>query len=299
MKLKNVTFLSICCIVVLSCFSSHAIAADKITIYTVNYPLQYFAERIAGEHAEVALPAPTDEDPAFWMPDAKAIAAYQQADLIVFNGAGYAKWAEKASLPRSKVVDTSKAFKDKFLTMEHAVTHSHGPGGEHAHEGIAFTTWLDFTQAAQQAKAIANAISRKYPDLKKTVETNYAELEKDLMALDQAIKKIVASNSQQPLVASHPIYDYFNRRYGLNIKSMLWEPDVFPSEEAWMELESVLKEHPATWMIWEGEPIQESVDKLQSLGLQGLVFAPCMNVPEEGDFLSVMRQNVENLKAAF
>lgn len=299
MKLKIITRLSLCCIVVLACFSSFAGAADKINIYTVNYPLQYFAQRIVGEHGEVVLAAPVDEDPAFWTPDADAIAAFQQADLIVLNGAGYEKWTEKVTLPRAKIVDTSKAFKESFMTMEHAVTHSHGPGGEHAHEGVAFTTWLDFEQAAQQAKAIAKAVSRKYPDLKKTVETNYAELEKDLMTLDRELKEIVAAKARQPLVASHPIYDYFNRRYGLNIKSMLWEPDVFPSAEAWMELEGVLKKHPAQWMIWEGEPLQESVDKLQALGLQGFVFAPCMNVPEEGDFLSVMQQNVENLQAAF
>ncbi|MGB6281042.1 MAG: hypothetical protein WBG91_12605, partial [Syntrophobacteria bacterium] len=27
--------------------------SEKLTIYVVNYPLQYFAERIAGEHARV------------------------------------------------------------------------------------------------------------------------------------------------------------------------------------------------------------------------------------------------------
>ncbi|MCP4404665.1 MAG: hypothetical protein GY801_46095 [bacterium] len=61
----------------------------------------------------------------------------------------------------------------------------------------------------------------------------------------------------------------------------------------------MLKEHPAKWMLWEGDPLQKSVDKLQVLGVQGCVFAPCMNVPEEGDFLSVTQQNIENLKAAF
>jgi len=29
------------------------------------------------------------------------------------------------------------------------------------------------------------------------------------------------------------------------------------------------------------------------------VFDPCGNAPDQGDFMSVMRQNVENLKAAF
>jgi zinc transport system substrate-binding protein len=52
-------------------------------------------------------------------------------------------------------------------------------------------------------------------------------------------------------------------------------------------------------MIWEGEPVQASVDKLKTLGIDSLVFDPCGNVPQQGDFLTIMRQNVENLKPAF
>ncbi len=52
-------------------------------------------------------------------------------------------------------------------------------------------------------------------------------------------------------------------------------------------------------MIWEGEPVKESVERLKIMGIESLVFDPCGNVPDRGDFMSVMQQNVENLKAAF
>ena len=42
---------------------SPLLAGEKLTVYTVNYPLQYFAERIGGEYVEVIFPAPGDEDP--------------------------------------------------------------------------------------------------------------------------------------------------------------------------------------------------------------------------------------------
>ena len=48
-------------------------AERDATAYTVNYPLQYFAQRIAGNLVQVEFPAPVDEDPAFWTPDADAI----------------------------------------------------------------------------------------------------------------------------------------------------------------------------------------------------------------------------------
>jgi hypothetical protein len=51
-------------------------------------------------------------------------------------------------------------------------------------------------------------------------------------------------------------------------------------------------------MLWEAGPLEQTTLKLQDLGISVVVFAPCMNVPEKGDFLTVMQQNVENLKTA-
>ena len=279
--------------------SSLSPGADRLSVYVVNYPLKYFAERIAGEHATVILPVPAGKDPAFWMPDAKTISAYQQADLILLNGANYAKWINKVALPQFRLVNTSANFKDRFIKMSNVMTHTHGPTGEHAHEGVAFTTWLDFELAAQQAKEIASALSRKRPASRDLFQCYYAVLEKDLAKLDQEIKQIVAKNPELPLLASHPVYDYLSRRYGLNIKSVHWEPDQVPSRNQWGELQVGLKGHPAQWMIWEGDPLPDTVEMLKSNGIQSVVFNPSANVPEQGNFLSVMRENVENIRAVF
>ena len=141
-------------------------AGERLAVYVVNYPLQYFTERIGGEYVEVVFPAPGGVDPAYWMPDEATIAAYQQADLIVLNGANYARWIGKVSLPRAKMVDTSSKFREEYLTSEEVTTHSHGPGGKHAHESLAFTTWLDLELAARQAARIAAALGRKMPEKK-------------------------------------------------------------------------------------------------------------------------------------
>ncbi len=75
--------------ILMSLSRAQAVFADtKLQIYTVNYPLAYFAERIAGDLAEIRFPAPPDVDPAFWMPGTDTIAAYQAADRILLNGAG-------------------------------------------------------------------------------------------------------------------------------------------------------------------------------------------------------------------
>ena len=265
--------------------------SDKPVVYTVNYPLAYFAERIAGDWVKVEFPAPADEDPAYWQPDAAAIEGYQNADLILTNGAGYAKWMEMVSLPTSKCVNTSLAFQDQYIELKEALTHSHGPGAEHAHGGLAFTTWLDFSLAARQAEAIKDALVKLLPKNKSDFEVNYTALEKDLMELDNSMKAVAEKIKDVPLIVSHPVYQYWAGGYGLNVKSVHWEPDEVPTDQQWQEFRKMLKDHPSKWMIWEGEPMTETTDALKAMHMQSVTFDPCGNKPSENDFLQSMQKN--------
>jgi zinc transport system substrate-binding protein len=284
-------------LVMLAPLAGHS--AGKLTIYTVNYPLQYFTERIGGDLVDVYFPAPKDIDPAYWSPNVETISAYQQADLIVLNGAGYAKWVRKVALPRLRTVDTSAAFSDRLITAGDVVTHSHGPEGDHLHSGTAFTTWLDFTQAAQQAEAIAVALTRKRPDAKGQIDRNLDSLKADLLALDERTAKAVSSDATRPLLASHPVYQYLARRYGLNLKSVMWEPDEAPGAAQWAQLGETLNDHPARWMLWEREPVPETIERLGQLGVESIVLNPCGNLPKAGDFLSVMVENAASLEHVY
>ncbi len=69
-----------------------------------------------------------------------------------------------------------------------------------------------------------------------------------------------------------------------------------PPESEWQMLKSLLDTHPAKWIIWEGEPSADAVNRLRQLGIQSTVFDPCGNRPETGDFLSVMENNDNNIK---
>lgn len=274
--------------------------SGKPQVYVANYPLFYFASRIGGEAVEVHFPAPADEDPAFWQPDDATIARYQAADLILMNGASYSKWVENTTLPDAKVVNTSSAYSKQFIEIQDASTHSHGPGGEHSHSGTAFTTWLDLQQAILQAQEVSNSLQALgVPGSAEAMKKNFESLKTDLEALDKRLLIVGQRIGKTPLVASHPVYHYWARRYALDLQSVLWEPETVPDDKALEELKSLLAKHPAPWMIWEGEPAQESVAKLAALGLKSLVFDPCGNRPEAGDFLSVMRTNVDALEKAF
>lgn len=289
---------TLACVALVS-LASAADASGRLEVFVVNYPLQYFAERIGGEQARIVLPAPPDVDPAFWTPSVETVRAYQDADLILLNGAGYARWVQKVSLPRARLVDTSKGFEDRFINVDAGPVHRHGPEGEHSHQELATHTWLDLEQARRQAEAVAAALIEARPEQQAFFQTNLTGLHRDLASLDTALETVADRRRDQPLMASHPVYQYLERRYGLNVQSVHWEPDEYPSENQWEALAERLKSHPASWMIWEARPDPRAVGRLESMGVRSLVFRPLGNTPRQGDFLDVMEQNTANLAEAF
>ena len=264
--------------------------SGKPVIYSVNYPLAYFAERLAGDRAEIVFPE-MEGDPAFWEPTPEQVAEFQEADLILLNGASYAKWVPKVALPQSKLVDTSAGFSERFIALDGTVTHTHGPGGAHAHGDLAFTTWLDPKLAIHQAEAIHAALS----SLGVSSPAEFRKLANDLAALDDKLKDAFAEVGKQPLLGSHPVYQYLERAYGLDMESVHWEPDAEPDADQWRDLEDILEARSARIMLWEDEPLATTKAKLDEKGIASIVFNPSGNRPADSDFMAVMERNSRNL----
>lgn len=267
----------------------------NLKVFAVNYPLLYFAERIGGEYVDLIYPIPADVDPAYWVP-MQSLEEIQSADLILANGANYAKWMEKVSLPSSKVINTTEALKSKYIQVQEGSTHSHGGDGEHVHYGFAFTTWLDFKMALGQAEAIKDALIAKRPQHKEVFETNFVAIKTDLQNLDNEMTAVADNLPQIAIFASHPVYQYLGKAYGLEIISEHWEPGEYPTDKQWEAFKDNLDHHPANLMLWEGEPSDEVKNKLKEAGVSSVVFNPCGNKPEKGDFISIMFQNIRNIE---
>ena len=268
---------------------------ENLKVFAVNYPLYYFAERIGGEHIDLIYPIPEDVDPAYWVP-MQSLEEIQSADLILANGANYAKWMEKVSLPSSRVINTSEAVKDKYIKIQEGSTHSHGGDGEHVHYGYAFTTWLDFKIAVVQAESVKNALISKRPQHKDVFTANFNELKADLQRLDKQMTIVAEGLPEIAIFASHPVYQYLGQAYGLEIISEHWEPGEFPSDKQQEEFKDNLALHPANLMLWEGAPTEETVLFLKKFSITPVVFNPCSNKPKKGDFISIMNQNIKNLQ---
>ena len=278
----------------LAVLAGAATAQERPVVATVNYPLAWMADRLGGDAIEVLFPVPDGRDPSFWRPGLSDIAAIQQADLIALNGAGFATWTTRASLPRSRLVDTSAKLSAAFIATQ-SVSHSHGEDGAHSHTGTASYTWLDFELAAGQAEALAAAMQRRMPDLRNRVEERLPSLLADLTALDTQARDALATLQGTTIIATHPRYQYFARAYGLDIAALEWDAGALPDEAQWQDLQDMVAETGASLLIWEAEPPQEAKERAAGMGQASSVFAPLATRPASGDFASVMRAQIEAL----
>jgi len=271
-------------------------ALAQVKVAAVNAPLAYFAETIGQDAVEVIYPVPDGTDPALWRPGIADIATIQAADVILLNGADFAAWTTKTSLPRAHVTVTSAGFEDRYISTGEGVTHSHGNDGEHSHTGTASLTWLDFAQASQQMRSVQTALARAVPDQASVFAANADALERELAALDARARELGARLSGKSLVAMHPGLEYFARAYGLDLRLVTWLPGEEPDQQERDALSAVLAERPADLSIWSEEPDGAAAAEIAQKGLVSVVFAPGSGL--RGDFLALMRDNLDRLALA-
>jgi zinc transport system substrate-binding protein len=274
-----------------------AIAQDRPRVVAVNQALHEFAERLLEGEAEVVFPVPEGVDPSFWRPSIADISMIQSADLILLNGAGFATWIDRVSLPRARVVNTSSAIEDRFIVTE-SITHSHGDGGEHSHEGIASYTWLDPMLAIAQAEAIAAAVISRGLATEGDVEARLAELRSELTELDAKAQDALSGLEDVTMIATHPRYQYFARRYSLSITSLEWDAGAMPNDDQLADLERLSTELDARILIWEAQPPREAIELAEALGLQSVVFETWASQGTPDNFFDAYKQAVSGLSEA-
>jgi ABC-type Zn uptake system ZnuABC Zn-binding protein ZnuA len=198
--------------------------AMVLEVFATTRPLCYLVTELAQELAECEVLAPDAES---YRPTPERIVEIGDADLIVVNGLGLEPWLEGASLPVSRVVEASATVDP--IELE-AVTHSHGPEGDHSHRETDPRAWLDPLSFARQADEIAAALARVLPEHQATIEQRRIDLEARLGALvadsrqrlESAIgpgSKGDASSFELASLSSH--LRYFSRALGFGMKEFL------------------------------------------------------------------------------
>ena len=197
----------------------------------------------------------------------------QNADLVIWIGEDLEIFLPTAlkNIPKDAVVfellDQSGLKKLKFREKnvfkghddhghsEHAKKeddhddHGHDDHG-HGHGSFDPHIWLDPANAKVIVKKITNQLSKIDKDNASTYKSNSKKVIKDLDGLIKEVKNEI--NKDASFVVFHDAYQYFEKRFGLNVIGALTvNTDVMPGAEQLSEIREVIEHEKAKCIFSE------------------------------------------------
>lgn len=277
--------------------------SGKVQVAAAFYPLEFVAKRVAGDLAEVTPLTKPGVEPHDLELSINQTAALQSADLILTEH-GFQPAVDDAVEQdvKGEVVDVEKVVELRKAEDGHEDEHAEGEEDEHSHGESDPHFWHDPLLMAQYSEGVRDALVKADPDNAETYEANAKSLTEDLTGVDEEFKTGLAQCKIKDVVVSHDAFGYLDK-YGLEFESIAGlTPDAEPNPAQLAEIGEHAKEHGVTTIFSERLVSTALADTLaDDLGLKTAVLDPIegLSADTEGeDYLSLMRQNLDALKAA-
>lgn len=262
------------------------------------YPLQYVAERVAGEHAQVTNLTAPGAEPHDLELTVRQTASIADADLLVVHS-GFQPAVDEAveqSGPDA-VVNTAEV-----IELVESEDEGHAEDEGHDHEGDDPHFWLNPTLLARAAEAVADELADVDPDHATDYRANLDELVADLEDLDQDYEEGLAACTTSDVVVSHDAYGYLET-YGLHFEPIAGlSPDQEPSPARLAELTDLIEGSSITTVFTETLASPAMSETLAGdLGLETAVLDPIEGLSDataDEDYLSLMGKNLAALRSA-
>lgn len=115
-----------------------ATPVEKLKVETSFYPMYEFARNVGGDLADVELLVPAGTEPHDWEPTPQDIAKIEEADLLVYNGAGMESWVDQVLDASANggllAVEASKGIDIMEGSEEEEHDHGHDEAAEEGHD---------------------------------------------------------------------------------------------------------------------------------------------------------------------
>ncbi|MBF8299627.1 MAG: transporter substrate-binding protein, partial [Dehalococcoidia bacterium] len=282
-------------------------SGDKMVVTATFYPLEYLASSIGGDRVRVVGLVPAGSEPHDWEPTPGAITLIHNSGVFIYQGAGLETWAERVvrDLPAGRpiVVEATKGLEVREGSHEAAEESdaTRVPGTKVLDPHL----WLDPRLYAREAEAVEAAMSMADPEGKAVYGANLAGLLAKLNALEIEMSAGLASCQRRTIITSHGAFSYLAARFNLEQISVSGvSPEEEPSPARMKAIVDIVKAQGATHIFFETLVSPKVAETLaRETGTQTLVLDPVEGLTAEGlaerkDYLSVMRQNLANLRLA-
>lgn len=180
---------------------------DKVNIMVSVYPLKEFADKIAGDKAEISCMVPENMEPHDYEPKTKDFEALTKSDAFIYNGLGLETWVDSVN----------SAIGDKDIRI---VDSSDGVDVRKEGDSIDPHSWLSLKEAQKQAENIKDTLVEIDEKNKDYYQENYDVFVSELESLYNEYKEKFDGLSHKDFVTGHAAFGYLCRDFGLNQKSV-------------------------------------------------------------------------------
>lgn len=273
---------------------------EKVKVIASFFPLYDFARNVGGDRADVSVMVPAGIEPHDWEPTPRNIADAENADLIIYNGAGFESWVSQVNAKNA--VDTSKG-----IELMEGGEHEEGEaeGEEHGESGLDPHIWLDPVLAKKQVESIRDGLIQVDPANAEYYRQNADRYIRELDSLDAFIRSELSQCEKTDFIAFHNAFSYFANRYGLTQHSV--HEGLSPEGEVLPQRISEIKELATSLgisVIYSEDLVDPRLANVIASEIPDgrvLVLSPIEGLEQEEQeqgfgYIEKMRQNVENLK---
>lgn len=266
-----------------------------------------FAKQVGGEFVDVTVMVPAGTEPHDWEPTPKDVAKVQDADVFVYNGAGFESWVTNVlgsvDTGKLQVVEASKGIpllenKDD----NHDGKQDEGSAQAENHDPH---VWLDPVLAQQEVNTIADALMAKDATHAAEYKKNADAFTAKLAELDAHFQAGTSKAAKKEFVTAHTAFGYLAKRYGLTQVAIAGlSPEQEPSAGEMKDIVAFAKGHQVKTIFFEtlaSPKVAETVAR--EVGAQTAVLNPLEGLTEQEksqglDYIGVQKKNLEALQAA-
>jgi len=266
--------------------------AEKTKVIASIAPLADFARQVGGEKIDVKLLLPPGTSPHTYEPTPRAIQDVSNARVFIKIGSDLELWAEKiikaAANKNLIIVDSSSGVS---LLRD---PHSHGHRSADPH------IWLDPFIASGIITKIENAFIKADPENSEHYRLNASRYREKLSELDTEISGRVKEFRTKEYVTFHPAWNYFSRRYGLQVAAVIEEsPGKEPSPKHMQKIIKKIRAMGKKVVFVEPQfnpKIAEVIAK--ESGAKVICLDPIGGQKDRETYLDMMKHNVSAIESA-
>jgi zinc/manganese transport system substrate-binding protein len=247
------------------------------------------AKQIGGIAVEVkSVLSNPGQDPHLFEASPSLVREVADADLVIFNGAGYDPWMDRilaaAPSPKRRLISVAELTGRK--------------PGDNPH------VWYDVTTVEAVAIALQSQLQSLKPESADMFKTNNIGFEQSLAPIADKVSEIFIAHAGLSVAATEPVFGYMLDAMGLNIEEKNFQlavmNDVEPSVSDIAKFEDDLKSKRVKLLVYNKQATDPVADKFMALAQSnGIpVIAVTETMPEDMTYQEWLTSEIDAVAKA-